>query len=63
MNDIEREELKVWNEPDYYFWQVLTGEVTLEEMRDNLLSFRNSVYYSGTNPKYKKELEEESNEC
>ena len=54
MIDIEKEELRAWGEPDYYFWQVLTGEISLEEMRENLLSFRNTKYYTGTNPEYKK---------
>lgn len=52
--DIEIEELKVWK---YYalehFLDVLNGDKSVEEAREDILSFRNSEYYTGTNPEYK----------
>lgn len=52
--DIEIEEFRAWNgyESDY-FLEVLNGEKSLKQAREDILSFRNSKYYTGTNPKYK----------
>lgn len=52
--DFEIEELKVWNYRDDYFLDILNGNLSVEEARENLKSFRNSEYYTGTNPEYKK---------
>ena len=52
--DIEEEEFKAWNGHEvYYMVQVLNGEKTISEFKEDLLSFRNSEYYTGTNKKYK----------
>jgi hypothetical protein len=54
MNDIEIEELDAWNDNDrYYFWQVLNGEKSLIESIEDIKSFRNSKYYTGTQEKYR----------
>jgi hypothetical protein len=59
MNDIEIEELKAWNiHTEYYFWQVLNGEKPLKEAIEDIKSFRNSRWYTGTQEKYKKIGEE-----
>jgi len=57
--DFEEEELKVWrHRAAAYFLDVLNGETSLEEARENLASFRNSKYYTGTKEKYKEIIEE-----
>jgi hypothetical protein len=54
MNDIEIEELDAWNDNDrYYFWQVLNGEKSLIESIEDIKSFINSKYYTGTQEKYR----------
>ena len=53
---IEREELKVWGHYVLdYFLDVLNGVVSLEEQRENILSFRHSEYYTGTKEKFRQE--------
>jgi len=58
MNDkifFEEEELKAWNgRAEYYFLEVLNGEKSLEQAIEDLASFRNSKYYTGTNEEFKK---------
>ena len=64
MNDtqiFESEELDVWNESVFYgdgrisvLLELLNGEVSLEDVREDLSSFRNSKYYRGTNPDFEK---------
>jgi len=36
----------------------LNGERTVQKCREDLASFRNTKYYTGSNPKYKKLIEE-----
>lgn len=51
---IEFEELEAWGiHTDFYFLDVLNGETSLEEARENIKSFRNSKYYTGTKEEYK----------
>ena len=38
-------ELKTWTYRDDYFVEVLNGEKSLEEAREDLLSFRNTALY------------------
>lgn len=55
IKDLEPEELDVWgSHSNHYFWEVLSGEKSLETARDDILSFRNSEYYTGNNPDYQK---------
>ena len=49
----EKEELLAWNYVEEHFIDLLNGEISLEETRENLASFRNSEYYTGTNDKFK----------
>lgn len=52
---IEKEELRVWNTYiEDYFLDVLNGDTSLEEARENIKSFRNTKQYTGTNPIFKK---------
>lgn len=54
---IELEELDTWK--PYiadYFLDVLNGETSLEEARDNILSFRNTEHYTGTKEEHKEVL-------
>lgn len=52
---IEFEELDAWGiHTDSYFLDVLNGDTSLEEARENIKSFRNSKYYTGTKEEYKK---------
>ena len=54
MRDIEYEEFKAWNgNALYYLLEVLNGEKSIETLKEDLLSFRNSTYYTGTNDTYK----------
>jgi len=55
----EKEELDAWHEYSLdYFLEVLNGEKSLETVREDLSSFRNSKYYTGTKEEFKKELED-----
>jgi hypothetical protein len=55
MIKFEREELDAWKSYGLdYFLDVLNGETPIEEARENLQSFRNSEFYTGTNEEYKK---------
>lgn len=57
---IEMEELKAWGSySDSYFLEVLNGEKSLETAREDIKSFRNSKWYTGTKEEYKSELTEE----
>lgn len=58
LNDFEKEELNAWNYFPEYFIDLLNGEISLDEIKENLASFRNSKYYTGTNPKYKEIIED-----
>ena len=40
-------ELRTWTYRDDYFVEVLNGEKSLEEAREDLLSFRNTASYTG----------------
>lgn len=51
---IEIEELKAWDYALDYFIDVLNRDLSIDEARKNILSFRNSEYYTGTKGKYKK---------
>lgn len=56
---IEESELAAWGgHQDSYFLDVLNGETSLEEARENIKSFRNSKYYTGTLEQYKKIIED-----
>ena len=59
MKDFELEELNVWKYTKEYFLDLLNGITSLEEMRENLASFRNTEHYTGNNPKYKKIQDDE----
>ena len=48
----EIEELDTWHHALDYFLDLLNGEADLEETRENLLSFRNTKYYTGRNKEY-----------
>lgn len=48
----EKDELMVWSYRDDYFIDVLNGELSVEEARENLASFRNTRNYKGNNPKF-----------
>ncbi len=54
----EKEELNAWNYALDYFLDVLNGELSVEEARENLSSFRNNKYYTGTKEEFKKILED-----
>jgi hypothetical protein len=55
----EKAELRAWGYYlDGYFLDVLNGETSLEEARENLSSFRNSKHYTGSDPKYKEIIED-----
>lgn len=43
-------ELRVWSYRDDYFVEVLNGEKTLDEAREDLASFRNTPSYTGDDP-------------
>jgi len=52
----EEEEFGAWHGYAlYHFLEVLNGEKSLETVREDLASFRNSKYYTGT----KEELKED----
>ncbi len=52
--DIEIEEFKAWHgNTEYYLLEVLNGNKSLEEFKEDLLSFRNSEFYTGTKEEYK----------
>lgn len=52
-------ELRVWTYRDDYFVEVLNGEKSLEEAREDLLSFRNTASYTGDDPELAEIKEEE----
>ena len=57
MNKIKIEELSAWK--PYikdYFLDVLNNPHLIKEFREDILSFRNTKYYTGVENKYKKEL-------
>lgn len=56
INDIEKEEFNArrWYTEDYLL-DVLNWEKTIEELREDLLSFRNTEYYTWTRDIYKEE--------
>lgn len=43
-------ELQVWGYRDDYFIEVLNGEKSLDEAREDLSSFRNTANYTGDDP-------------
>lgn len=45
-------ELQTWAYRDDYFVEVLNGEKSLEEAREDLLSFRNTDNYTGDDPEF-----------
>lgn len=57
---IEIEELDAYGDSAirYYFWQLLVGEMTLEEAIENVIGFRNTRWYTGTNIKLKEQQNE-----
>ena len=51
--DFEIAEFRAWGGyTEDYFLEVLNGEKSIEQARDDLESFRNSEYYTGTKGKY-----------
>lgn len=50
---IEIEELEVWNYQKERLLDLLNGDVSVEQSVEDIKSFRNSIYYTGTNPDYK----------
>ena len=58
LDKFEQDELEAWGYQKQYFIEVLNGELPIQECRENLASFRNSRYYTGSNPKYKKIIED-----
>jgi len=58
IDKFEEDELEVWRYQKKYFIDVLNGELPIQDCRENLASFRNSIYYTGSNPKYKKIIED-----
>lgn len=56
--DFEIEEMDAWqglleDHSRTYFIEVLNGEKSLEEAREDLASFRNSEWYTGTREEFK----------
>lgn len=52
---IEKEELNVWGRYiTDYFLEILNGEKSVSETLEDLKSFRNTKYYTGDNPKFKR---------
>ena len=58
LEKFEKDELLAWNYQAEYFIDVLNGELSIQECRENLASFRNSKYYTGSNPKHKEIIED-----
>jgi len=58
LEKFEKDELLAWHYQEEYFIDVLNGERTVQKCREDLASFRNTKYYTGSNPKYKKLIEE-----
>ncbi len=54
-----KEELLVWDYRDDYFVEVLNGDKSLEEAREDLASFRNTPHYTGNDPELMKVSEDE----
>ena len=55
----EKEEMYAWNGHEgYYFLEVLNGEKSLDTAREDLASFRNSKYYTGTKEEFKTIMED-----
>lgn len=50
--EIQVEELRAWSDPEYHFLELLNGNITLEETLENILSFRNSKFYTGNEPEF-----------
>ncbi len=50
---IEAEELNAWNYLSDRLLDILNGEYDLTQAREDIKSFRNTEYYTGTNDKYK----------
>lgn len=51
---IETEELKAWGYLEERLLDILNKEYDLEEAIEDIKSFRNTKYYTGTNKKFKK---------
>ena len=60
--DFTEEELRTWRRRDAYFVELLNGTKSLEEVREDLASFRGGKWYTGDNPKYKLPGADETNE-
>lgn len=58
ITDFEKDELNAWNCLEEYVIDLLNEELTLNEFKENLASFRNSRFYTGNNPKYKEIIED-----
>ncbi len=59
IDKFEIDELLAWGFIlEQFFLDVLNGELPIKECRENLSSFRNSRFYTGSNPKYKKIIED-----
>jgi len=54
IEEIKEKELDVYDSDSirYYFWQLLVGEMTLEEAIDNVKGFRNTEHYRGSEEQY-----------
>lgn len=53
------EELAVWGHRDEYFVEILNGEKTVEEAREDLASFRNNPSYTGNDPELMEVVEDD----
>jgi hypothetical protein len=55
MDDFEEIELNTWSDDGikYYLFQLLNKEYTVEELREDLKSFRNTKHYTGSKPEFK----------
>ena len=51
---IKKEELKAWGYLEERLLDILNKEYNLKEAIEDIKSFRNTKYYTGTNKKFKK---------
>ena len=50
---IDIEELKAWSYALEYLLDILNCEYSVEQAREDILSFRGTEHYTGTNEKFK----------
>ena len=53
MNKIKKEELIAWSYLEDRFIEILNKDYNLDEAIEDIKSFRNSVFYTGTEDKFK----------